>query len=86
MQKFGHKSAVGTWCWLDVISRLEVWVCLSTVLSNVYVEMRCSSDCVKLNRSVSSTRRNMVVFMTRRCRFYSMRSLVVVARKLFRLG
>jgi hypothetical protein len=41
-----------SWCWLDVISRLEVWDCLSTVLSNVYAEMR-SSDCVKLNRSVS---------------------------------
>jgi hypothetical protein len=35
-----------SWCWLDVISRLEVWVCLSTVLSNVYAEMRSSSDCV----------------------------------------
>jgi hypothetical protein len=49
-----------SWCWLDVISRLEVCVCLSTVLSNVYAEM-CSSDCVKLNRSVSSARHNMVV-------------------------
>jgi hypothetical protein len=36
--------------------------------------------------SVSSACHNMVVFMTRRCRFYSIRSLVDVARKLFRLG
>jgi hypothetical protein len=49
------------WCWLDVISRFEVWVCLSTMLSNVYVEMRCNSDCVELNGSVSSTRHNVVV-------------------------
>jgi hypothetical protein len=53
-----------TWCWLDVISRLEVWVCLSTMLSTVYVEIRCSSDCVKLNRRVSSARHNMVVCET----------------------
>jgi hypothetical protein len=36
--------------------------------------------------SVSSACRNMVVFVTRRCRFYSIRSLVDVAMKLFRLG
>jgi hypothetical protein len=48
------------WCWLDVISRLEVRVCLSTVLSNVYVEVHCSSDCVKLKGNVSSARYNMV--------------------------
>jgi hypothetical protein len=59
--KFGHKSALGMWCWLDMISRLEVWVCLSTVLSNVYFEVHCSSDCVKLNGNVSSARHNMVV-------------------------
>jgi hypothetical protein len=53
-----------SWCWLDVISRLDVWVCLSTVLSNVYAEMRSSSDCAKLNRSVSSARHNMVVCET----------------------
>jgi hypothetical protein len=53
-----------TWCWLDVISRLEVWVCLSTMLSTVYVEIRCSSDCFKLNRRVSSARHNMVVCET----------------------
>jgi hypothetical protein len=62
--KFGHKSALGTWCWLDVVSRLEVWVCLSSVLSNVYVEVHCSSDCDKLNRGVSSARRNIVVCET----------------------
>jgi hypothetical protein len=60
VRKFGHKSVVGMWCWLDVISRLEVRVCLSTVLSNVYVEVHCSSDCVKLKGNVSSARYNMV--------------------------
>jgi hypothetical protein len=50
--------------WLDAISRLEVWVCLSTMLSNVYVEMHCSSDFVKLNQRVSSARDNMVVCET----------------------
>jgi hypothetical protein len=59
-----RKVCYQTWCWLDVISRLEMWVCLSTMLSNVYVEMRCSSDCVKLNRSVSSACHNMVVCET----------------------
>jgi hypothetical protein len=49
---------------LDVISRLEVWVCLSTVLSNVYVKVHCSSDCVKLIGNVSSARHNMVVCET----------------------
>jgi hypothetical protein len=63
--KFGRRSAVGTWCWVDVRSRLEVWFGLSTVLSNVYVEMRCSSDSVKLNGNVSSARHNMVVCNTR---------------------
>jgi hypothetical protein len=50
--------------WLAAISRLEVWVCLSTILSNVYVELRYSSDFVKLNRIVSSARHNMVVCET----------------------
>jgi hypothetical protein len=43
-----RKVCYQTWCWVDVRNRWEVWVCLSTVLSNVYVEMHCSSDCVKL--------------------------------------
>jgi hypothetical protein len=53
------------WCWLDVISRLEVWVCRSTVMSNVYIEVHCSGNCVKLIGSVSSARHNMVVCETR---------------------
>jgi hypothetical protein len=32
------------------------------VLSNVCIEMCCSSDCVKWNRSVSSACRDVVVF------------------------
>jgi hypothetical protein len=58
--------------WLDVISKLEVWVCLSPMLSNVYVEMRCSSDCVKLNRNVSSARHNVVVCETGKYKVCSM--------------
>jgi hypothetical protein len=50
---------------LDVISRSEVWVCRSTVISNVYIEVHCSGDCVKLNGNVSSARHNMVVCETR---------------------
>jgi hypothetical protein len=49
------------WCWLDVISRLEVWVCRSTVMSNVYIEVHRSGNCVKLIGSVSSARHNMIV-------------------------
>jgi hypothetical protein len=46
---------------MDVISRLEVWVCRSTVMSIVYIEVHCSGNCVKLISSVSSARHNMVV-------------------------
>jgi hypothetical protein len=34
---------------------------LKCVLSNMCADVRCSSDCVKLNRSVSSACRDMVV-------------------------
>jgi hypothetical protein len=49
---------------------------------------RCASYLLLrfVDQSVSSAYRNMVVFVTRRCRFYSIRSLIDVARKLFRLG
>jgi hypothetical protein len=50
--------------WLDVISRLEVWVCRSTVMSDVYIEVHYSGNCVKLNGNVSGACHNMVVYET----------------------
>jgi hypothetical protein len=50
--------------WLDVISRSEVWVCRSTVISNVYIEVHCGGNCVKLIGSVSNACHNMVVCET----------------------
>jgi hypothetical protein len=70
MSKFGNTSDV----------RIElVHVCVCVPWCIVYMVVLHGS-------SVSSACRNMVVFVTRRCRFYSIRSLVDVARKLFRLG
>jgi hypothetical protein len=39
-------------------------VCRSTVMSNVYIEVHCSGNCVKLISSVSSAHHNMVVCET----------------------
>jgi hypothetical protein len=75
-----RKVCYQTWCWLNAISRLEVWVSLSTVLSNVYAEMRCSSDCVKLNGNVSSAHHNMVVCETGKIKCARHECLVVVGR------
>ena len=58
--------------WLDVISKMEVWVCLSSMLSNVYIKVHCSGNCVKLIGSVSSARRPMVVCETGKYKVCSM--------------
>jgi hypothetical protein len=49
----------------DRIRRASLWVI-------VCAEMRCSSDCVKLNGNVSSARRHMVVCETGKYKVCSM--------------
>jgi hypothetical protein len=46
------------------------------VLSNICVGVRCINNCVRFYGSISNPCRDMVVFKTRKCRFYSIRSLV----------
>jgi hypothetical protein len=56
---------VGTWCvWMWQVD-WKCGVCRSTVMSNVYIEVHCSDNCVKLIGSVSGARHNMVVCETR---------------------
>jgi hypothetical protein len=56
---------VGTWCvWMRQVN-WKCGVCRSTVMSNVYIEVHCSGNCIKLIGSVSSARHNMVVCETR---------------------
>jgi hypothetical protein len=45
---------VGTWCvWMRQVN-WKCGVCRSNVMSNVYIEVHCSGNCVKLIGSVSS--------------------------------
>jgi hypothetical protein len=49
-----------------------VGFCRSTVMSNVFIEVHCSGNCVKLIGSVSSARHNMVVCETEKYKACSM--------------